>query len=96
MLEELEMPTPCQKCGQIFDLNDGTASVKWFPNTIICEKCGDEEEKEVERDEEIDDLKSQIDDANYTIREARRRLMELGVEVPFMINMPGYSAKVNS
>ena len=88
--DELEMPTPCQKCGDIFDLTDGTGSVKWFPNTVICKKCGDEEEKEIERDEEIEDLKSQIDDANYTIKEARGRLFELGVDIPFKINTPSY------
>lgn len=82
--KEFEMPTPCQKCGEIFDLNDGIASIKWFPNTVICQKCGDEEEKEVEQDEEIDDLKSQIDDANYTIKEALSRLKDLGVDVPFI------------
>ncbi len=90
MYEELEMPTPCQKCGEIFDLNDGTGSIKWFPNTVICQKCGDEEEKEVARDKEIEDLKSQIDDANFTIKEARSRLMELGIDVPLRVHTPDY------
>lgn len=90
MYEELEMPTPCQKCGEIFDLHEGHGSTKWFPNTVICTKCGNDEEKEVERDEEIEDLKSQIDDANYTIKEARSRLLELGVEIPTKINTPDY------
>ena len=90
--DEMEMPTPCQKCGGIFDLNDGHGSVKWFPNTVICQNCGEEEEKEVERDEEIEDLKSQIDEANFTIREARSRLIELGVEVPLRIHTPDYYA----
>lgn len=31
-----EMPTPCQKCGKIFELNDGIGSEKWYPLTIIC------------------------------------------------------------
>lgn len=88
--EEMEMPTPCQKCGKWFDLNDGTGSTKWFPNTVICQKCGDEEEKEVERDEEIEDLKNQIDDAEITIKDCRSRLSELGVEIPFNINTPKY------
>ena len=36
--DEMDMPTPCQKCGNLFDLNDGVGSEKWFPNTVICEK----------------------------------------------------------
>ena len=32
----MEMPTPCQKCGGWFDLLDGGGSEKWFPNTVIC------------------------------------------------------------
>jgi hypothetical protein len=74
--------------GQItYDLND------WFGIGLrgTYDKCGDEEEKEIERDEEIEDLKSQIDDANYTIKEARSRLMELGVDVPSLrVHTPDY------
>lgn len=88
--EKFEMPTPCQKCNQIFDLNDGTGSVKWFPNTVICINCGSEEEKEIERDQEIEELKQQIDDANYTIKEARHRLIELGLCVPTKFHTPDY------
>lgn len=40
MNNDFEMPTPCQKCGEIFDLNDGVGSELWFPNTVICENCG--------------------------------------------------------
>ena len=49
--DEFEMPTPCANCGELFDLNDGYASEKWFKGTIICEKCHDEEEQEIEEDE---------------------------------------------
>lgn len=87
---EFEMPTPCQKCGKIFELNDGTQSVKWFQNTVICQVCGDEEQKEVERDEEIQDLKSTIDDAVITIKYSRERLIELGVDIPTVIFTPFY------
>lgn len=90
MEHEFEMPTPCQNCGNLFDLNDGTVSTKWFPNTVICSKCGDEEQALVERDEEIEDLKNQIDDAVFTIKEARSRLIGLGVQVPTVINTPFY------
>ncbi|MCC6817996.1 MAG: hypothetical protein IT245_03785 [Bacteroidia bacterium] len=78
--EEMEMPTPCQKCGEIFDLLDGLSSFKWFPNTVICEKCGNKEVEEIEKDEEIEDLKAAIEDAEYTIVSAKKRLQELGVE----------------
>ncbi len=89
-MEEFEMPTPCQKCGKWFDLNDGLGSTKWYPNTLICEDCGHQEREELERDEEIEDLKTQIEDAEYTIKEARARLVELGVSVPTKINTPNY------
>ncbi len=81
-IENFEMPTSCQKCGEIFDLNDGTGSEKWFPNTVICQKCGNMEEKEIERDEEISDLKSQLEDAVFTINDCRKRLKEFGIDVP--------------
>lgn len=81
MDDDMEMPTPCQHCGNWFDLNDGTTSTKWYPDTIICQKCGDKEEIEIERDEEIEDLKMSIEDAEYTLKEARKRLMELGVHL---------------
>lgn len=88
--EEMEMPCPCQKCGEWFDLVDGYGSKKWFPKIVICERCHDEEEKEIEREEEIRDLKSQIDEAEFTIKEARARLAELDLAVPFKINTPNY------
>lgn len=77
--EEMDMPCPCQHCGKWFDLTDGHGSEKWYPNTVICPKCGKEEEIEIERDEEISELKNQIQDAVYTIEDAQRRLKELGI-----------------
>lgn len=76
--DNMEMPTPCQQCGKWFDLNDGNTSQKWFPNTVICESCADEEEKEIERDEEIEDLKNAIGDAIITVKDSVSRLRELG------------------
>lgn len=73
----MEMPTPCQKCGDVFDLNDGLTSEKWFPNTIICEQCGEVERGEIDRDEEIESLNEQIEEAEYTLKSARERLAEL-------------------
>lgn len=57
----MDMPTPCQKCNSIFDLHDGGASEKWFPNTTICQSCSDEEKQEIEQDEYIDDLLYNLD-----------------------------------
>lgn len=59
-------------------------------NTVICETCADEEQIEIEIDEEIQDLKNAIDDAEITIKHSRARLAELGVDVPFKINTPSY------
>jgi hypothetical protein len=75
----MKMPTPCQKCDCIFDLNDGRRSEKWFPNTVICSSCAEEEREEIERDNEIYDLKAQISDAEITISGAKDRLKELGI-----------------
>lgn len=83
--EELEMPTPCQKCGNIFDLNDGYGSEKWFPSTIICKSCFNIEEKEIEFDEEIEDLKNQIDDAEITIKLARERLSVIDPDGEYVV-----------
>ena len=90
MLEEMEMPTPCQNCKKIFDLNDGHGSKKWFPNTVICSDCGADEDLEIEKDEEIETLKGTIDDAKITIQDSRTRLEELGVKVPFVSFTPFY------
>ena len=78
--EEMEMPTPCQKCGSWFDLHDGYGSEKWYPNTVICSNCHEDEEKEIECDDEIEELKSQIDEAKEIISCSIERLAELGVE----------------
>lgn len=89
-MSELEMPTPCQKCGEIFDLTDGAPSSRWFPDTVICRPCGNKETDEILTEEEIEDLKNQITDAEITIKDARSRLMELGVDLPFKINTPNF------
>jgi len=49
--EEMEMPCPCNKCGEWFDLTDGFGSRKWFPNVVICEECHKDENIEIEDDE---------------------------------------------
>jgi uncharacterized Zn finger protein (UPF0148 family) len=88
----MEMPTPCVKCGEVFELLDGLTSEKWFPErngrgTIICEPCGREEREEIERDEEISELKEQIDEAEYVVRSARDRLVELGERVALPLHL---------
>ncbi len=73
----MEMPCPCQRCGEWFDLNDGVGSDKWYPNTVICASCGRLEEKEIEIDEEIEELKEAISDAEFTKKESEERLIEI-------------------
>jgi hypothetical protein len=71
---DIEMPTPCQHCGVIFDLHDGTTSELWYPNTIICDSCGDIEEREVELQDEMENLQLEIDDAEWTIENNNKEL----------------------
>lgn len=63
--EPMEMPTPCEHCGTIFDLNDGRCSEKWHPNTTICEKCYEEEELEIEEDDRWEEINLEISNALY-------------------------------
>jgi hypothetical protein len=73
---DIEMPTPCQHCGIIFDLHDGTASELWYPNTIICDSCGNIEEREIEVRDEIANLHNEIEDAEWTIKNSNLELDE--------------------
>ena len=68
---EMEMPTPCAHCGEIFDLNDGSASDKWYRDTIICEKCSDKEQKEIEEDERWEDINIEVSNALYSLDEEK-------------------------
>lgn len=61
----MEMPTPCQHCGKIFDLNDGYESNKWYENTVICESCFLDEEAEIEEDERWEQINDDICNALY-------------------------------
>lgn len=78
----MEMPTPCNNCGELFDLHDGKVSPRYPPvgadRIIICESCADKEQEEVDREEEIAELKEQIADYEYTLNAARERLAEIG------------------
>ncbi|MBP1222626.1 hypothetical protein [Flavobacterium sp. 1355] len=72
--EEMEMPTPCQKCGGWFDLNDGTASEKWFPRTVICSDCGEKEQNIIEIEQDIEDFIEEIDQAKDSITSAEQTI----------------------
>ena len=67
--ELMEMPTPCEHCGTTFDLNDGYASEKWHDNIVICEKCHNEEEAEIEEDDYWYDANIEISNALYGLNE---------------------------
>ena len=66
--ETMDMPTPCEHCGETFDLNDGFGSEKWHPNIVICEKCYLIEEKEIEEDERLFDLNIEVSNALYEVQ----------------------------
>lgn len=85
--DEDAMPCVCSVCNGTFDLNDGSANPR-KENEIICEGCANDIEQEIEKEEEIEELKNQIDDAVYTIKDARGRLEELGHKCPFVIFTP--------
>ena len=74
---EDDMPCPCEECGEWFDLNDGVTHPR-KGRLVICESCANRIEKDIEREEEIEELLSSISDAEYTIKDARKRLQELG------------------
>lgn len=63
--EEMEMPTHCQQCGEIFDLNDGYGSEKRHKTMVICEYCYREEEKEAEEDERWEEINIEVSNALY-------------------------------
>lgn len=79
MGKTMEMPVNCQHCTKIFDLNDGYASEKWYPNIVICEPCHEKEYKEIAIDEEIADLKIELEDAKFDCERITKRLKELNV-----------------
>lgn len=67
--ENFEMPTPCQHCGEIFDLHDGYGSEKWYPNTTICNNCWEKEKAEIEEDERWEDLNTELSDALFMFKD---------------------------
>lgn len=65
--DTMEMPCPCEHCGNWFDLHDGYASEKWYQerNLVICEKCHEEEESEIEDDDYWYDVNIELSNALY-------------------------------
>lgn len=74
--DHMEMPCVCEECSKWFDLNDGSRHPK--KEIVICEQCADRIEAEVEREDEIQDLLTQLSDAEYTVKSCREQLVELG------------------
>lgn len=79
-IDDMEMPAPCESCGQWFDLHDGTGSDKWYKDIVICPECGDLEEKEIELDDEIENEQNNLADAEWQIKESTRELERLRVK----------------
>jgi len=74
-IDQMEMPCKCD-CGNWFDLDEGNTSHN--SNKIICDDCFEKEEKEIEVQQEVEDLNSTIEDAIITIQDSKARLNELG------------------
>lgn len=81
--DEDAMPTLCEVCGGMFDLDDGSTHPK--KDIIICEGCAYDIEQEIEKEEEIEELKNQLSDAEWTVNHTKQQLEKLGVskENPF-------------
>lgn len=75
--DEMEMPCPCQSCGEWFDLNDGFGSRKWYPGTVICKSCHDHEVSEVE-DDYIEEGLLDLIEAGINVRASKAELKSMG------------------
>jgi hypothetical protein len=78
--DEDAMPTPCTVCNGWFDLHDGAPNPR-NEKEIICEGCAYDIQEVVDIEDEIEDQKELIQDAEYTIKEAKKRLDELNHEL---------------
>lgn len=74
--DEGAMPCICSICNGWFDLNDGSSNPR-KENEVICEGCADDIQKELDIEEEIEDLTIQISDAEDTIKCCKKRLDEI-------------------
>lgn len=75
--DEMDMPCPCTNCGDYFDLHDGQGSEKWYPGTVLCSTCAQQEETEIETDEEIEDLKVELEEANWSLNDAQQTITRI-------------------
>ena len=71
----MEMPTPCMKCGGVFDLNDGVSVDDG--NVIYCHSCGSRENEKAEIYDEIEGLEMENENMFSELRWNRNRLKEL-------------------
>ena len=76
----MEMPTPCESCGQWCELDDMVGSDKWYKDIVICRECSDLEEKEIELDNDIENEQNNLADAEWQIKESTRELERLRVK----------------
>jgi hypothetical protein len=87
----MEMPCLCD-CGQWMELNDSyRRETPGADNVTICADCHEKEVADIERQNEIDYLKIALEDAEYTVGETRKRLVELGAEIDMNFTTAGWN-----
>lgn len=75
-IDNMEMPCMCD-CGNWLELNDGRSSK--HSNKLVCPECFKREQEEAAFEQEVSDLSDAVSDAEHTIQESKKRLVELGV-----------------
>ena len=76
----MEMPTPCEHCGDVFDLNDGYASEKWHEDIIICKSCSEKESEEIEDDDRWETINIDLTNALYGLNKEENLLNRIDKE----------------
>jgi hypothetical protein len=71
----MEMPTPCNECGEWFDLNDGGPSADG--KTQICSDCSEKEGLYKEISDGVDELYALISDSEREQQDWRDELESL-------------------
>jgi uncharacterized Zn finger protein (UPF0148 family) len=79
--DEMDMPCPCTHCGEWFDLHDGCSSEEWYPGTVICAACGQEEEEEFEKNERIEELREELAEAKWALQDAQETIVRTEKEL---------------
>lgn len=62
-MKDFEMPCPCEKCGVIFELDEGTSHA----GTIYCNECGNKLNAIEEKETEITDAKDALENAKTDV-----------------------------